>query len=98
MASTTELGGAVYTAAVGAMHLGQYRSRSSGGGQSVECHWHPSPPGRVPRVLGPAYLDGTNLACSLKPNSFLYHYKFGDLETRPSGKRRGPGPTTSREV
>jgi hypothetical protein len=49
MASTTELGGAVYTAAVGAMHLGQYRSRSSGGGgQSIECHWHP--PGRVPRA------------------------------------------------
>jgi hypothetical protein len=41
-------------------------------------------------VLGPAYLDGTDLACSLKPNSFLYHYKFGDLKTRPSGKRRGP--------
>ena len=41
-------------------------------------------------LLGPAYLDGTDLACSLKPNSFLYHYKFGDLKTRPSGKRRGP--------
>ncbi len=55
-------------------------------------------PGRRRGMLGPAYLDGpgTDLACSLKPNSFLYHNSLEDLRKRPSGKRRGP--TTSREV
>ena len=41
-------------------------------------------------VLGPAYLDGTNLACSLKPNSFLIITSLVRPENRPSGKRRGP--------
>ena len=41
-------------------------------------------------VLGPAYLDGTDLACSLKPNSFLYHYKFGRPKKAP--QRQAPWP------
>ena len=35
-------------------------------------------------VLGPAYLDGTNLACSLKPNSFLIITSLVDLKTAPA--------------
>ncbi len=41
-------------------------------------------------LLGPAYLDGTDLACYLKPTHFLYDYSLERPKKRPSGKRRGP--------
>ena len=41
-------------------------------------------------LLGPAYLDGSDLACSLKTKLFSLSVQVWKTDKRPSGKRRGP--------